>query len=136
MSSYRIKGLRRERECSRFPSYKWWSCHSGLTSCCENFVETFRPRNGDRFTVFWASRPYGSAEWLALLLIKTGDVETNPGLTTTHKQDWICDIYHEQIHGRKQISIGCNMIEHWVNLRCAGIRLAQYTDTWTCHLHK
>ena len=23
------------------------------------------------------------------------------------------------------------MIEHWVHLRCAGICLAQYTDTWT-----
>ena len=28
------------------------------------------------------------------------------------------------------------MIEHWVHLRCAGIRQAQYTDTWTCHLHR
>ena len=29
----------------------------------------------------------------------------------------------------------CNRIKHWVYLRCAGIRQAQYTDTWTCHLH-
>ena len=28
------------------------------------------------------------------------------------------------------------MIEHWVQLRCAGIHLAQYTYTWTCHIHK
>ena len=28
------------------------------------------------------------------------------------------------------------MIEHWVHLRCAGICLAQYTNTWTCHQHK
>ena len=41
---------------------------------------------------------------------------------------WIRDICHRQIHGRKQISIMCNNIEHWVPLRCAGIRLAQYTD--------
>ena len=27
------------------------------------------------------------------------------------------------------------MIEHWVHLRCAGMRLEQYTDTWTCHIH-
>ena len=27
-------------------------------------------------------------------------------------------------------------MEHWVHLRCAGIRQAQYTDTWTCHLHR
>ena len=28
------------------------------------------------------------------------------------------------------------MIEYWVHLKCAGIRRAQYTYTWTCHLHK
>ena len=49
---------------------------------------------------------------------------------------WICGICHKQIHVRKQISIRCNRIEHWVNLRCAGIRQAQYTYTWTCHLHR
>ena len=62
------------------------------------------------------------------------DVETNIDPTTTHKQDCICDICHKQIHCRKQISIRCNRIEHWLHIRCARIRLAQYTDTWTCHL--
>ena len=62
--------------------------------------------------------------------------ETNPGPTNTHKQVWICDIYHKQIHVRKQISIRCNMIEHWVHQICTGIRQEQYTDTWTCHLHR
>ena len=60
----------------------------------------------------------------------------NPGPTTLNKKVWICDICHNQIHVRKQISIRCNRIEHWVHLRCAGIRQAQYTDTWTCHLHR
>ena len=64
------------------------------------------------------------------------DVETNPGPTTLNKKFWICDICHKQIHVRKQISIRCNRIEHWVHLSCAGIRHAQYTDTWTCHLHR
>ena len=76
-----------------------------------------------RFTVFWACGPAG---WLALLLTKAGDVETNPGPTTLSKKVWICDICHKQIHVRKQISIRCNRIEHWVHLRCAGIRQAQY----------
>ena len=44
---------------------------------------------------FWASRPCGPAGWLALLLIKAGDVETNPGPTNTHKQFWICDIIYK-----------------------------------------
>ena len=72
------------------------------------------PSNVGPIYHFWPSRSCGTGEWLTLLLIKSGDVETNPGLTTTHKQAWICDICHKQIHGRKQISIRCNMIKHWV----------------------
>ena len=107
------------------------------SSCCANCVKPPRPQQwGARFTVFWACRPCGPAGWLALLLTKEGDVETNPGPTTLNKKVWICDICHTQIHVRKQISIRCNRIEHWVHLRCAGIRQAQYTDTWTCHLHR
>ena len=89
-----------------------------------------------RFTVFLACRPCGHAGWLVLLLTKAGDVETNPGPTTLNKKVWICDICHKQIHVRKQISVRCNRIEHWVHLRCAGICQAQYTVTWTCHLHR
>ena len=73
---------------------------------------------------------------MALLLIKAGDVETNPGPTTTHKQVWVCDICHKQLHGRKQISRMCNRIEHGVHLRCAGIRQTHYTNTWNCHIHR
>ena len=71
-----------------------------------------------------------------MLLIKAGVVETNPGLTTTHKQVWICDICHRQIQVRKKISIRCSRNEHWEHLRCTGICLAQYTDSWTCHQHQ
>ena len=114
---------------------KQWSCHSGLKLLCKLCRTSPPPAMWARFTVFWACRSCGPVGWLALLLIKAGDVETNPGPTTLNKKVWICDIYHKQIHVRKQISIRCNRIEHWVHLRCAGIRQAQYTDTWTCHLH-
>ena len=108
-----------------------------VSSCCANCVEPPRPQQwGPDLPFFWACRPCGPAGWLALLLTKAGDVETNPGPTTLNKKVWICDICHKQIHVRKQISIRCNRIEHWVHLRCAGIRQAQYTDTWTCHLHR
>ena len=43
---------------------------------------------------------------------KTGDVETNPGPTSTRKQVWIYDIYHRLIYGREQISIRYKRIEH------------------------
>ena len=118
-------------------AYKRWSCHSGFKLLCKLCrTSPPPPAMGARFTVFLACRPCGPAGWLALLLTKAGDVETNPGPTTLNKKVWICDICHKQIHVRKQISIRCNRIEHWVHLRCAGIRQAQYTDTWTCHLHR
>ena len=98
---------------------------------CLQRLQTTDPTRGGAVTVVWQT-----AEWLILLLIKSGDVETNPGPTNTRKKVWIYDICHRQIQVRKQISLWYNMIEHWVHLRCAGIRLAQYTDTWTCHQHK
>ena len=107
------------------------------SSCCANCVEPSRPQQWEPdLSFFWACRPYGPAGWMALLIKKAGDVETNPGPTTLNKQVWICDICHKQIHVRKQIFIRCNGIEHCVHLRCAVIRQAQYTDTWTCHLHR
>ena len=117
-------------------AYKRWSCHSELKLLCKLYRTSPPPAMGARFTVFWACRPCEPAGWLALLITKAGDVETNPGPTTPNKEVWICDICHKQIHVRKQISIRCNRVEHWVHLRCAGIRQAQYTDTWTCHLHR
>ena len=83
----------------------------------------------------WAGRPSGPAGWLAQLLLKAGDVETNPGPKHTRTQVWICDICHREIT-RKQTSLRCNHSEHWVHLRCAHIRVDQYTDTWICHLHR
>ena len=113
-------------------AYKRWSCHSGYKLLCKFCGNLPPPAVGARFTVFFfANRPCGHAGWLALLLIKAGDIET-----ILHKQVWICDICHKQIHVRKRISMRCNRIEHWVHLSCAGIRQAQYTDTWTFHLHR
>ena len=89
------------------------------------------PSNGGSIKLWGgggASRSCGPAGWLALLLTKAGDVETNPD-PTTHKRVWICDICYKQIRVKKQVSIRCNRIEHLVHLRCAGISQAQDTDT-------
>ena len=84
--------------------HKRWSCH-GVTSV-QIVSNPPTPSNVGPIYRFWEGRPCGPAGWLALLLIKASDVETNPGPNTTHKQ----------IHGRKQISIRCTMIEYWVHL--------------------
>ena len=115
----------------------WWSCHSDHKLLCKLCRTLPPPAMGARFTVFWgASRPCGPVGWLALFLTKSGGAETNPGPTTLNKRVWICDICNKQIHVRKQISIRSTRIEYWVHFRCTGIRHAQYTDTWTCHLNR
>ena len=66
-------------------AYKRWNCHSGHKLQCKLCRTTPPPAMGARFAVFWACRPCGPAGWLALLLTKAGDVETNPGPTTLNK---------------------------------------------------
>ena len=92
-------------------TYKQWSCHIGHKLLCK-LCRALRPQQwGPDFPFLGQAGPAG---WLALLLIKAGNVDTNPGQTNTHNQVWICDICHKQIHVRKQISIRCNRTEHWV----------------------
>ena len=77
-------------------AYKRWSCHSGLKLLCKLCRTSPPPAMVARFTVFWACRPCGPAGWLALLLTKAGDVETNPCPTTLNKKVWNYDICHKQ----------------------------------------
>ena len=117
------------------PTHGWTVAAHRSTNCTYPFCP---PQWGPVSTVVWAGRPSGPAAWLALLLLKAGDVETNPGPKHTRTQVWICDICHREIN-RKQTSVTslrCNHSEHWVHLRCAHIRVDQYTDTWICHLHR
>ena len=94
------------------------------------------PSNGCTIYRF-LGKPAMRTRWMAgAAPHKSGDVETNPGPTTLNKRAWICDICYKQIHVRKQLSMRGNMNQHWVHLRCAGIRQEHYTDTWTCHLHR
>ena len=96
-------------------------------------------------SVFWACWPCWPAGWLALLLTKTGDVETNPGPTTLNKQVWICDICHKQIHVRKQISKGATVLNTGCtsdvqvsakhNTQIPGLPSTQRIQTHTPHKH-
>ena len=51
------------------------SIRSGSTNCI-NFP---CPLESGPSSSFWASQPLEPAEWLALLILKAGDVESNPG---------------------------------------------------------
>ena len=107
---------------------------------CTNCVYTIPvPEMGARFR-FLASRRLLPAAWLALLLTKAGDVESNPGPAThTNKHTpviWIFDLCHKQIN-KKQTSIKCNHTHntHWVHLKCTHIQQRQYKPDWSCTIH-
>ena len=85
-----------------------------VTNCVEN---SCTQQWGSDLPFLGESRLCRPAGWLAVLFITMVHVETNPGPTTTHKQVWVCNICHKQIHGRKQISIRCNRIEHCMHVR-------------------
>ena len=89
---------------------------------------------GARYTVL-VSRPCGLAGWLALLLTKMGDVETNPGQTTSNKRVCICDICYKQIHVRKQISIMCNRYPPRTIHRYLDLPSTQRIQTHNSHRH-
>ena len=56
---------------------------TSVINCCANCVESSRSQQWGPDIPFLASRP---CVWLALLLTKVGDVETNPGqITQTNK---------------------------------------------------
>ena len=57
-----------------------------VTNCCATCVEPSRPQvMGAQFTIFCQPGHCRLAGWLALLLTKAGDVETNPGPTASNK---------------------------------------------------
>ena len=116
-------------------AYKRWSCHNGhklLCKLCRNQTPPPPPAMGARHTVFGkpAMRMVGAAPH------KSGWCRDESRSDNSNKQVCVCDICYKQIHVRKQISIMCNRIQHWVHLRSSGVRQAQYTDTRTCHLHR
>ena len=102
-------------------------CRNRHISCLHNpFPHRCRPDS-----VLWASRPSLPTAWLALLLTKAGDVDSNSGSTIhTDKHTpviWICDLCHKQIN-KKQTSIRCNHTHktHWVHLNCTHMKQRQY----------
>ena len=107
-------------------AYTQWSCYSGLANPVQIVSTPPAPSNGSPITVF---RQAGHADQL-------DGWQCSSLKWAMSRLTWICDICHTEIQVRKQIAIRCNRIEHWVHLRCAGIRQAQHTDTWTCHPHR
>ena len=100
----------------------------------------------DPQTVFSVCRPWKSPLWLAALLLRSGDVEANPGPITkptktqsqqsTSTNTWICNICHTPITPN-QYSFKCNipMLPHWVHKKCTQTLIKDHSQTWICPLH-
>ena len=114
-------------------AYTRWSCHRCLANRWANCVDPPADISGGPIYRFCASRPWRPGMWLARLLMKAGNVETNP-LWQPHANKSGFSISATDV--RKQISIRYNRIEHWLHIIYADIRRAHYTDTRTCHLNK
>ena len=102
---------------------------TAVINCSANCAEPSRPQQWGPDIPFFGKpdmRMVGAAPH------KSGESRSD----NSNKQICICDICYKQIHVRKQISIMCNRIEHWVHLRSSGICQAQYTDPRTCRLHR
>ena len=86
---------------------------------------------------FGGKPPSLPTSWLALLLTKALNVESNPGPTTyTYPHTpviWICDLCLKQIN-KQQTSIRCNH-PHWVHLKSTQIKQRQYKPYWRCTIH-
>ena len=104
-------------------AYKRWSCHSRYKLLCKLCRTHPPPAMGTGH-----ADPLDGWRCSSYKRVMSRQIQV--------RQHHTNEFAFKQIHVRKQISIRCNGIEHWVHLRCAGIRQAQYTDTWTCHLHR
>ena len=59
-----------------------------------------------------------------------GDIERNLGPRT-----YICR-FCNTIFNKRQTWIQCNSTsKHWIHLKCSGIRLREYSPSFTCYLH-
>jgi len=108
-----------------------------------------------RSFIFSTCRSRASSSWLALLLLKSGDIESNPGPThnsntsstslplpqLTSKSSnphlsWKCNTCNKII-SRNQCSILCNYPNqnHWIHEKCSNITRYNHNNTWICNSH-
>ena len=107
----------------------WWS-FGRLWSVCGVILLLKKTQPARGWTAAEMSTLSLPAAWLALLLTKAGDVESNPGPTThTNKHTpviWICDL--SQTNKQETHT-------HWVHLKCTQIKQGQYKPDWRCTIH-
>ena len=77
-------------------AYKQWNYHRRLKAAVQIMSNLPTPSNGGLIYRFGHASHFGPAGWLALLLTKAGEVETNPGPTTLNKQ--VCNIHTHDTH--------------------------------------
>ena len=77
-------------------AYMRWSSSQRSQTAVQIVSKLPAPTNGGPiYRFFGTSRTCEPDGWLALLLTKAGDIETNPGPTTLNKRVWISDICYK-----------------------------------------
>ena len=103
---------------------------TAVINCCANYVEASSPQQWGPIYRFFGQAghagPMDGCRCFSQKQVMSRLIQVRQHLTSESGF---------AISVRKQISIRCNRIEHWVQFKCAGIRQAQYTVTWTCHIH-
>ena len=94
---------------------------------CANCIYPSHPQQW-RHDYRFLGKPVMRTRWMAGTAPHKSGRCRDESRSDKYTQTRISDICHRRIQVMKQISIRCNRIEHWVSLRCASIRLAQYTD--------
>ena len=107
------------------------------SNCCANCVEPSRPQQWGPDLPFFGhaghSDPLNGWRCCSQKRVMSRPIQVRQ--LQTRKSGFVISAINKYM-SESRLSIRCNRIEHWVHLRCAGIRQAQYTDTWTCHLHR
>ena len=102
------------------------------SSCCANCVEPPRPQQWEPDLPFFVHAGHADPldGWRCCSQKRVMSRPIQVRQLQTIKSGFVISAIYKYM---SESTIRCNRIEH---LRCAGIRQAQYTDTWTCHLHR
>ena len=91
------------------------------------------PDKGASAQVFFlVGQPINSEMWLALLLAKDWDIETNPELVMTYA----CKLCNKIITDKQYSILYNSSSPHWVHPKCSTIPLRQNNSNWTCCQHR
>ena len=74
---------------------------SVMADCCANCVKTPVPSNGGPIYHFWGKPAMRTRRMAGTAPHKSGDIETDPGVTTTHKSGFAISVTNKYTVGSR-----------------------------------